>query len=230
MFHSKQGKRVELLSVHIPKTAGTSFRNTLIEVYGSEAVTRVDYPPEDQRDQEDPFAPPPEELSRKVKVLHGHFNPVDLGEFYAGIPKDVKVITWVRNPVERVISNYFYLRQRIRDEIRDNTPLNVGVTNRMVKTLMEYAIQDIARNRMASFLRGMPLDQFTFVGIQEHYTEDLSHLAKILGWINYVEHFHNVTEDKYSDVSEETWEEIKALNSLDWELYQEALAIRAARR
>jgi hypothetical protein len=230
MFKRKSGDQIELLSVHIPKTAGTSFRYTLFEVYGEDAVLRVDLMPKRQADPEDPFAPLQSRLKRRVKVLHGHYNPVELREVYPGIPQDVKMITWVRNPVTRVISNYYYLRQRIREEIEENTTLNVGVTNRMLKTLMEYAVQEIARNRMSKFLEGISLDQFAFIGVQENYSEDLRSLAVALGWGKYTEYLHNVTEDKYSDIDEATRAEIRALNSLDWEIYQEVLALSAERK
>ncbi|WP_421947534.1 hypothetical protein [Phaeodactylibacter xiamenensis] len=41
---SKIGNQLELLSFHIPKSAGTSFRNMLRDVYGAEAVLRFDTP------------------------------------------------------------------------------------------------------------------------------------------------------------------------------------------
>ena len=230
MFKKTSGEQIELLSVHIPKTAGTSFRKTLTEVYGEKAVLRVDLPPKSQKDPEDPFAPLQKRLKPGVRVLHGHFNAVELRRVYSNIPEDAKMITWVRDPVNRVISNYYYLRQRIREEIDQNTSLNVGVTNRMVKTLMEYAIQDVARDRMAKFLAGTELDDFDFVGVQENYTEDLRRLALVMDWNSYTEYFHNVTEDKYSDIPEETRAEIRALNPLDWEIYQQALALSASRK
>lgn len=230
MFKNKLGAQIELLSVHIPKTAGTSFRKTLKEVYGEKAVIRVDLPPKSQVDPEDPFLPLNKRLKSDVRVLHGHYNAARIKEFYPGIPADVRMITWVRDPVNRVISNYYYLRQRIREEIDKSPTLNIGITNRMVKTLMEYAIQDVARDRMSKFLAGTAVEDFIFVGVQEHYTEDLRYLAKLLEWKSFTEYHHNVTEDKYSEISDEIKAEIRALNQADWELYRHALELSAQRR
>lgn len=230
ILKNKSGAQIELLSVHIPKTAGTSFRKTLTEVYGENAVLRVDLPPKSQIDPEDPFDPLKGKIKKDVRVLHGHFNAKRLREFYPAIPTDVTMITWVRDPVDRVISNYYYLRQRIREEIEQNTTLNVGITNRMVKTLMEYAIQEVARDRMAKFLEGTALEDFAFVGVQEQYTQDLRYLAKLLDWPDYTEFFHNVTVNKYEEIDAATREEIRALNPRDWELYQTAVQMHAARQ
>ena len=225
-----RGKNIELLSVHIPKTAGTSFRNTLTEIYGDAAVLRVDLPPKRQQDPEDAFDQIPEKFEPEVRVLHGHFNPTGLRMEYPDIPEDVKLITWLRDPVKRVISNYYYLRGRIREVIDENPTLNVGVTNRMMKTLIEYAVQGVARDRMAKFLRGTELEEFSFVGVQEFYSEDLQNLARVLGWGKFKEFHFNASESKYDEVSEEIKSEIRTLNPLDWELYQHALELRAARK
>ncbi len=37
-----QAPHLELISLHIPKTAGTSFRSNLVNVYGKKAVARFD--------------------------------------------------------------------------------------------------------------------------------------------------------------------------------------------
>ncbi|MEN8240821.1 MAG: sulfotransferase family 2 domain-containing protein [Chloroflexota bacterium] len=223
------GQNIELLSVHIPKTAGTSFRNTLVEIYRESGVLRVDLPPKKQRDAEDPFAKVPEKLNPSVRVLHGHFNPTELRLAYPGIPEETKMITWVRDPVKRVISNYFYLRERIREVIDENPTLNLGITNRMIKSLTEYAIQNVARDRMAKFISGTRLDEFLFIGVQENYTADLRYLAQELGWGEFTEFFQNKSENKYDQIDEEIKQEIRELNPQDWEIYQQAIEMSAAR-
>ena len=41
-MREKIKNKVELVSLHIPKTCGTSFRNTLKAVYGIKSVKRLD--------------------------------------------------------------------------------------------------------------------------------------------------------------------------------------------
>lgn len=226
VFRRNLGHKISLISVHIPKTAGTSFRNTLRQVYGEHAVLRVDISPAEEYDPEDPFASPPSELDSGVRVLHGHFNPKDLHTLYPSIPKDTPMITWLRNPVDRVISNYQYLRKRIRDELAP-TGVNVGVANRMLKSLMEYAEQPVARNRIERFLRGFDLKEFLFIGLQEQYSEDLQELADIMAWEQAAEFYHNPSEGDPVSIDEDVRAHILKLNKLDWQIYQEALEIRS---
>lgn len=227
---SRKGRRpadIQLLSVHIPKTAGTSFRHLLKEIYGDEGVARVDLPLNGKRLQINERKAEAKDLPASVCVLHGHYNPVELLELF---PKaaDAPMITWLRNPVDRVISNYFYLKERLAEEL-DEAGKNLNILSKMQRTLMEYARDEINRNRQHKFLAGVPLSDFAFVGIQEHYDEEVAAMAKEFQWPPRIEApKHNRTGSK-PQVSEEEREEIAELNALDMALYEEGLALRAER-
>ena len=93
-----QFPNVELISHHIPKTAGTSFYKTLSEAYGEKKVMGVyDLDMCVSLIREEPIWVP----SQK-KVLHGHFpaRPFQLKQF-----PNAKHITWIRDPIERAWSN-----------------------------------------------------------------------------------------------------------------------------
>ena len=104
-------KGIELISIHIPKTAGRSFHEVLKRVYGGSL---------DKRYEKKHFFPDPvkkEQLSgvlpAGIRGIHGHLT---ISQVRHLIDKNQpKVITWVRNPVDRVISNYYYFMKRIRD-------------------------------------------------------------------------------------------------------------------
>lgn len=230
LFRRKRSRRplgIQLFSVHIPKTAGTSFRHLLKEVYGAEGVARIDLPLGGRRLRINEQDAEPQELPKEVSVLHGHYNPAELNVLFPR-SADQALITWLRDPVDRVISNYFYLRERLAEEL-DEAGKQLNILSKMQRSLLEYARDEINRNRQHKFLAGVPLTEFDFVGIQEYYDEEVKAMAKAFQWPPRVEApKHNRTGNKRA-VSASEREEIAALNALDVKLYEEGLALREAR-
>ena len=223
--HKKISNNIELVSIHIPKTAGTSFRNVLKSAYGRKRVVRFDIRRKKIEMEKKRFKG--SKLPSNVRVIHGHFRYKDLIELVE-IDASIPVITWMRNPVDRVISNYFYLSGVLASELNEEKK-GLNILAKMQRSLIEYARNEISRNRMYKFLDGMPPEKFHFIGIQEHYKEDLTDMMKHLGIKKYHDFHVNVT-DKKREVSEEALKEIKALNSLDVALYEEALRLRNLRK
>lgn len=217
--------KLKLVSIHIPKTAGTSFRNTLKEVYQAEKVIRLDINLLDEVIHIDEQLWRKKKLASEVEVAHGHFSPFLFEKLFRTSP--TPFITWLRHPVERVISNFYYLEKRLQEEL-DEKSKGLNILSKMQRTLMEYAADPLNQNRMAKFLHGKPLDDFAFVGIQEHYLEDLHYLGKQLGW-QQIPHFQHNTTGKARIVSALQREEIARLNQEDMALYQAALALREKR-
>ncbi|HNS13110.1 MAG TPA: sulfotransferase family 2 domain-containing protein [Bacteroidia bacterium] len=222
MFFSKK-ITPELISLHIPKTAGTSFRNILKSVYGEEQVVRLDINgKEDVRLNQILYR---ETQLPKAKVIHGHFT-MELIENKFKLPPDVKVITWLRDPVKRVVSNYFYLESRLK-EILDEENNNLNILSKMQRTLIEYARSENSRNRQTKFVKGRSLEDFDFVGIQEHFESDIGRLSKVLGWKELPNIlYHNKTPELKADISNEILDEIYELNKEDTELYNKAIELR----
>jgi len=211
---------IELISIHIPKTAGTSFRNVLESVYGEKMVVRMDI---------NKHKPPPKQLCEKDRVIHGHLRVPDLVKIY-DININTPVITWMREPVDRLISNYFYLQKIYRDIISKETS-NINFITRMEKSLMEYAHAE--KNRMSYYLKGVCLRDLYFIGIKEYFSEDLADLACMMGWQKYKEYTYNTSKElnvNKTYVDKKTREEINKLNSIDVELYKEVLALRKIRQ
>ena len=217
--------QIELISVHIPKTAGTSFRHSLQSAYSKKAVARLDIHLEDERIRLDEQAFEQKQFPSRLKVLHGHFSPHLLRKHFS-LNGNTPVITWLRDPVERVASNYFYLEKRLREELQEERK-QLNILSKMQRSLLEYAQADLNRNRMHKFLHGMALEEFAFVGIQDHYSEDLAQLAKLMGWTASLEFHHNKT-GKY-DISSEDRQLIRSWNQFDVALYEQGLKLREAR-
>ena len=224
----QQKADLELISIHIPKTAGTSFRHTLKKIYGQEAVVRLDIKVKgptvlvNEAHYQERHLPP------WTRVAHGHFNYPLLQQHFDLPDRNIPVITWARDPVERVISHYHYLSKRLAEEL-DESSKGLNILAKMQRSLMEYARTPKSRNRMAHFFKGISLEEFSFIGVQDYYSEDLNHLAKILEWDGFKEYQHNRTGKSYDEVTAQQIDEIRALNDEDVRIYEQVLALREKR-
>ena len=217
---------IELVSLHIPKSSGTSFRNTLKAVYGNKSVKRLDINNKHIKIDEKVYEK--SSLKSNIRVIHGHFKFNSVFEKIE-LSEATPVIAWLRDPVERVISNYFYLKKIINEKIRtSDDDGNLG--DRMLKSLTEYARTEENRNRISKFLSGAKLEDFFFIGIVENYENDLATLSKLLNWKKYPIIKHNQTSKEKPFVSEEDREFIKSLNENDVQLYNAALEIKALKK
>lgn len=216
---------LELISIHIPKTAGTSFRNTLKGVYGEQGVVRLDIGLVRQEVRVDEQLYDDNHLPLKTRVVHGHFSYPLLQKNF-DLPRSIPVITWLRDPVERVISNYFYLAKRLAEEL-DEESKGLNILKKMQRSLLEYAAYEPSQNRMSKFLEGLELEELLFVGIQEDYDRSLERLAGLLGWKDYPVFHHNETGKIDTRVSPEERARIRELNSRDVALYERALELLA---
>lgn len=225
-FNNKISNKIELISIHIPKTAGTSFRNILKDTYGEDSVVRFDLVHKGKAIFVENKELSSKKLPSHIKIIHGHFYYSDLVEKLK-IKKDIPVIVWLRNPVERVISNYNYFSKRLSEEL-DEKGKGLDILARMQKSLSEFARLEVNRNLISKFLDGILLEEMKFVGIQEYFDDDLEYFADLFGIDNIQALEQNITGKKYQ-VSNDTYQEIAALNELDMKLYKQALGLRQKR-
>ena len=218
---------VELISIHIPKTGGRSFHEVLKQVFGTSL---------DQRYEKQHFFPKggnhhklSNKLPKGIRGIHGHLS---ISQLKYIIDKDhPKVITWVRNPVDRVISNYYYFMKRIRDGDTPEKQLD-----KINYTLLEYAGQPKRRNRMTEILKGLALEDFFFIGIMEQFEQDLRILCNLMDWPEDIDvpHINDSTPFKlnndcatqYHDIDEGMRLEVARLNEDDMLLYAEIKKLR----
>lgn len=211
---------VEIISVHVPKTAGSAFTRVLLRVYGPEGVF-LDYPYEKNYQRQ--FM---KEGDAKVKVIHGHFGSARYNHKFP----DAKRIIWLREPVKLLISYYCFVKTHRR----------AGFYNLFQKknlSFLEYVEIPKTQNIMSNFMRNMKLKDFYFVGIQDFFAEDLEELKTRLSWpdVKISKENNNLYSD-YQKIKEEILsdngilEKVYSLNSKDTELYQEALRLREKRR
>lgn len=162
-----------LISLHMPKTAGSSFLKALEMRFGHHLLKDYrDFPmntPERQR-KERALADCQLNAGRDfgaVQCIHGHFLPLK----YLGLsqPRQVTFITWLRDPIERMASNYFYWKKAYN-------PAGSGALHkRCVEegwSLERFCFCPEMQNMYSQYLWKFPLKKFDFIGIFEHFDED----------------------------------------------------------
>lgn len=168
-----------LVSVHLPKTAGTSFSATLKAAFGN--GYRADYGdlPMQAGRWHRRMAATARGLALRgalpsgTTCVHGHFLPLKYRIALAG--RKARYVTWLRDPVERVVSHYHFWR-RDYDGSDPAQPLR----NRMLReewSLERFALGSEMKNVYGQYLWRFPVALFDFIGITERYESDLSRFA-----------------------------------------------------
>jgi hypothetical protein len=149
------------LFVHIPKTAGTSFRvglqriaaGRILRDYGSEtpettdALRPIGYPLQTEavRALVD---------EQEIEWIVGH---VPYRRYAFLVPPE-RVVAFVRDPVERVVSEYHHFRRH----------------HGYVGTLAEFALDPRNHDMQARCLRGLPLERIALLGVSSQYDRSLA--------------------------------------------------------
>jgi len=142
--------------MHIPKTAGTSFRTILEYIFGRRLC--LDYNDRLFRPRQ------PEKIPGYCRCICGHFNR----NKYATVFPNATYITWMRDPVERLVSScYHHLRhQNPRD------PFSVKIHREKIpfEQLVRYPeMQNQQRGMFGSF----DTSDFAFIGIVEEFEKSM---------------------------------------------------------
>ncbi|WP_417604583.1 hypothetical protein [Oceanimonas baumannii] len=223
---------MKLISLHLPKTAGSSFRTTLEDVfaerllsdYGDKSISK----PPLQRHKEVLISAQSvaEQGTDEFDCIHGHFLP--LKYLLLADCEPCCFITWMRHPVERLISHYHYWQQSYHPEFA--APHHKRVIEEGW-SLEQFCLSEQFRNIYAQYLWGFPLENFTFVGITEHYNEDLDYFARHLLKQPLNKHRVNVTarSDARERLPPDIQRAVERFHAADMQLYERALQMRIKR-
>jgi len=214
--------------MHIPKTGGTTLHNVLSRKYSEKEWLHVKTVHTSIREiaiekskQEKPF------------LIKGHLGYDEVKD----IPGSF-VFTFLRPPIPRVISHYYFLKET--PSVKHYDYLNLPDT-----TIESFYAQKEKRdidNCMVRYISGNHKDfgtineedyllalnnlehKIDFFGLQEHYDESLIMLGEKLGWTLPVYRKTNLTKKK-EVVSAETLEFLKEANKWDILLFEKAKEI-----
>lgn len=207
-----------IISVHIPKTGGSSFRYLLTKHFDQKVLLDYDDRPmshsENKRlDMARSYDPKIDFELAQYECVHGHFLPLK----YKGLLGDSTFITWLRHPVERHLSRYYhYVRKQER-------------LNNEVLSPQAFCEKPEFQNIYAKYFTDFALDNFDFIGITERYQESLEALSTKLSIplpVEYADKNSNAQKPlgHYYEITDEFRKYLTSLNSLDMEIYAEAVA------
>jgi hypothetical protein len=164
---------MDIISLHIPKTGGTSFYSILTQVY-QEKLSKS-YRRREINAINDSIGDFGQSITADISVIHGHFYYSEIKRLHQ--ESGAKLIVWLRDPIQRILSRYRFFKTLFDNPARN--PQNYERNkHRRHLTFMEYAALPKCKNRMADFLNGAKLADFFFIGIQGNFEEDLKLLAK----------------------------------------------------
>lgn len=215
--------------IHIPKAAGGTVIGALVSEYGSRQVERRFDPDLDTFDSH-PMDP-------EVRVLVGHM-PFGVHQV---LDRDVTYITLLREPVDRVVSGYYFAREPKSDQ-----PGRVEMDSRV--TLEDYVARSVSpfttNNGQVRLLAGVSRAHFgidpratldraqhnlehdiSVVGTLDRFDEFLVLCKLLLGWTSYPTYERFKTSrvrPPVGEVSAAVRALIEERNALDIELYASA--------
>jgi hypothetical protein len=219
-----------ILYLHIPKAAGTTLSVILEERLKEtgrvlnlrdtrKAVEELTGLPQAQRDQ--------------LQLVRGHF-PYGIHEC---LRQPYEYITILRDPVERLISHYYYvLRKPIHYLYPRVTSEKMGLKEYALGRLSRELDNGQVRQISGNFYRDPRgqcsrdlldqakenlRDRFAVVGLAERFDETVLLLSQKFGWKDLFYVRQNVTRDRprREQLPADVLEAIKAASSLDLELY-----------
>jgi len=203
-----------LLSIHIPKTAGRTFREILKSQYGVDGVLSLDHHYLTKHNEQ--LADHPTD---QYPVIHGHLPYQQISK--VALPSS-RYITWLRHPVDRVISNYYYYKHSVFPAKLKRNP------SAQLISIEDFIKRPKRRNIINQYLEGINLEALFFVGFQEQFNEDVVRLGRKLHWriselpLQLRVNENERTKQSAPSLSEELIMKIRKCNEKDLALYEKA--------
>jgi len=225
-----------IVSLHLPKTAGTSFGVALDEHFmGGLKKDYADYPLNQMPRERNRHAVASCLAAnvadyKDIRCIHGHFLPIKY--LLLADLRPCVFVTWLREPISRLVSHYHYWFDAYDPESPDTRPLHRRVVEERW-SLEKFCLSPDLRNVYSQFLWGFPLERFDFVGITENYESDLR--AFSLAYLGHEVPAQLLNRRKSlpsagAELTGRLRTRIEQWHAADMDLYQRALAASAARQ
>ena len=199
-----------IISLHIPKTAGTALATFLD--YGTKRKILYDY--DDFIPNDVAFMREHKDFIERFSVIHGHFHYSK----YKDVFPEAKYITCVRHPVERTISNYFHV-------MREKN-MNIFSYRRIVEDKLDivgFAKLGNMRRAQSIYMEGRAVEDYDFIGITENLDRSVDVMCNLFGIprmtpfdssikVNSNPHKPEVSDEDRRLIEEACWEDMNIYN------------------
>jgi hypothetical protein len=171
-----------IVSVHIPKTGGTSFRHMLQAHFGPRLLLDYgDWPeldtPEAQahhRRRRDEMMGRLGAISTDYDVVHGHFAATKYSDLFSTI----RMLCFVRDPYQHAMSAHDYGKRSAASSVPTDHP-GIRQFRDMRMTLLDMI--ETHPNLQSRYLRNVSLDDFAMIGLTEYFEESIKLFRAIFG-------------------------------------------------
>ncbi|WPP52633.1 sulfotransferase family 2 domain-containing protein [Catalinimonas niigatensis] len=219
--------------LHIPKTAGSTF-NHIIQKQFKERSFRLSPDPQNYTEETtkcylenslDSFNKLNKDSLKKIEMFYGHI----LFGLHKKIDCQIKYITFVRNPFNRVISNFDWIRRLPSNRVKyRDISLKDYLTQDMDLAVSNLQTRMISGANLNSTVEAKHLDlaidnlekYFSEIFITERFDDSLTVLNKSYGWQSIYNEKKNVTENPTDQIDSDIIKIINEKNGLDIKLYE----------
>jgi len=212
-----------IISVHVPKTGGSSFGKALKDHFGESFLRYGDgliqergkRCKSDLQRAIDAFDYP--ERFASYGAIHGHFRPFVFLPFSKKV--DVNFSVWLRDPFERMASHYRFwkmIKNPVEPHVREFAESDL--------TFEEFCFQDRYRNFLSQYLCFFPMHNFDFIGCLEHYAEDLQRFSR--QFIGAELQCLHRNKSVGAEVDTGLKEKFAEYHAIDYQLYEYAMKLR----
>jgi len=218
-----------ILSLHVPKAAGNSFRQLLQIEYGERMLTdygdwagfKVPEALERCRIRTLKMRSRRDELLEKYDVIHGHFAT----DKYLGLFPKEEFVAFFRDPYQQAISHYYFL---LRNPQREH--LEEKMFHEAKMTLLDYLSWDALRDQQSQYLGSLSINDLAMVGISEEFYKSVALFNAKFGCDLRGDSFLNVnpdTEGAEYKIEPDVRKAVEKYRAADLEVYARAKEIFA---
>lgn len=214
----------KIIFVHIPKTAGITFKNMLIANYRDEDIVKWQKPDCNRTIEElHSF------IDHGYKLIMGH---IDFAKLNQKAFDDYQLLCFLRNPVDRTISHYIHFQT---SKLEEHQPYKGMPFEEFLQTYAgrNWQCQFLSNHKgLASSIEQKDLmvrealqnlnERIFFCGLTDQFDESLIYLREKLGLKNTAYKYKNPSRNAEltKELKQNFASEIKKANDGDMELYE----------
>jgi hypothetical protein len=215
--------------VHIPKTGGTTLITMIEDQYSPAETYKIHY--NGSRKQVRRLRTALRRQRDTLRIVWGHMDFA----WSAFMPPDTRFFTFLRDPVERVISHYYQYRR-----MQDSPIHALAMRSSLLQWVRDCGIDDMDNGQTRHLAGAMSLpcgevspatleqakanlaSRFVVVGITERFDESQILLHRTFGWPyrRYPKRRVGTNRVQRTEVDAEVLKEIENCNRFDLELYR----------